>query len=154
MTEQPTVFILTGLPAAGKSTFAHAWRQADPNHREIVNRDQLRHNLFGQYSDLTQQQEDIVTAHEISLAEQALHAAKSVMVDDTNREPEHLAIWTAFAERHHLTYQIIAIDTPLAECLERNRRRAASGGRFVPEHVIHEMHASAQTDDAPSLSPR
>lgn len=152
MTEQPTVFILTGLPAAGKSTFAHAWRQADPNHRDIVNRDQLRNTLFGQYNGLTQQQEDIVTEHEINLAEQALRAAKSVMVDDTNRQPQHLAIWTALANRHHVTHQIITIDTPLAECLERNRRRAANGGRFVPEHVIHEMHAIAQAADAPNLS--
>ena len=50
MTEQPKVFILTGLPAAGKSTFAHAWCQADPNHRDIVNREGgkfLRFTIWG-----------------------------------------------------------------------------------------------------------
>lgn len=156
MTGQPTVLILTGLPAAGKTTWANAWRQADPNTREIVNRDQLRHQLFGQYSELTHEQEGIVTTHEISLAETALLHGKSIVIDDTNLEPEHLAVWTDLAIRHSLTYQIITIDTSLAECLERNRRRAANGGRFVPERIIHEMHCITETSGTPAaigLSP-
>ncbi|UHJ58638.1 AAA family ATPase (plasmid) [Mycolicibacterium fortuitum] len=156
MTDHPTVLILTGLPAAGKTTWANTWRQADPGNREIINRDTLRYHLFGQYSELTQEQEDIVTTHEISLAETALLNGKSIVIDDTNLEPEHLAVWTDLAHRHNLTYQIITIDTPLAECLERNRRRAANGGRLAPEHIIHEMHRTAETSQTPAtpgLSP-
>lgn len=156
MNRPPTILILRGLPAAGKTTWATTWRQANPNNREVINRDQLRHHLFGQYSALTQEQEDTVTTHELNLAETALLNGKAIVIDDTNLEPEHLAVWTDLANRHHLTYQIITIDTPLAECLERNRRRAANGGRLAPEHIIHEMHRIAETSQTPAnpgLSP-
>ncbi|WP_158240404.1 AAA family ATPase [Mycobacterium hubeiense] len=143
MAEQ-AVIILRGLPAAGKTTWAKAWRDVDPRRRVIVNRDQIRLELFGRYRLLDDQQEGAVTDLEVGLAERALRDGKSVVVDDTNLEPQHLAVWTSLADGHRVPYRIHTIETPLAECLRRNRRRAAAGGRFVPEDVIENMSQIAE----------
>lgn len=55
------VIILQGLPGAGKSTWAAAWRDAAPQLREVVNRDQIRFELFGVYSGLSAEQEAVVS---------------------------------------------------------------------------------------------
>lgn len=132
--------ILRGLPASGKSTWAKAWRDAVPGQRLIVGRDQIRHDVFGCFRGLTQLQEDTVTEIEVSLVAQALLERKSVVIDDTNVEDAHLAQWTDLAARLGVRFEIVTIDTPLDECLVRNRERGAAGGRFVPEEIIEWMH--------------
>lgn len=144
MANTATVFILKGLPGSGKTTAAEAWRAADPEHRVVVNRDQIRFHLYRKYRELTQLQEDIVTGVELRLADLALRQGKSVAADATNLLREHADKWVLLAKRHGVAYEVIRIDTPVAECLRRNRNRAAAGGRFVPESVILDM--SEQTD--------
>lgn len=136
--------ILTGLPGAGKSTVAAAWRALDPQNRTVVNRDQVRYAWFGRYSGLTQAQEDVVTHAEVGLADRALSEGKSVTVDATNLKREHRDMWAVLAERHGVRHEVVAINTSLAECLRRNRARGAAGGRLVPEHVIVQMNATAE----------
>lgn len=138
-----TMMILAGLPASGKSTWATAWRDRYPQRRVIVNRDALRHELFGQYSGLSEEQEQVITVAETNLATCALRDGKSVAVDATNLEHEHRDGWIELAGRHGVPYEVVNIASPLAECLHRNRARAAAGGRFVAEQVIRDMHAAA-----------
>lgn len=140
----PVVFILQGLPGSGKSTWARAWRDLDPGHRVIINRDQIRFLLYRKYRGLTELQELIVTGVERRLAVLALRDGKSIVIDATNLEAEHLAQWIALAGRHGARYERVTLLTPVDECLRRNRRRAASGGRFVPEEVIVDMSRNAQ----------
>lgn len=144
------VIVLWGLPGSGKSTWANTWRNADPQGRRIVNRDTLRYEMFGQYNGLTDEQENAITVAEAELADQALRAGQSVCVDATNLKPEYRAVWIELAGRHGVPHKIVTIDTPLAECLRRNRARAAAGGRFVPEQVIRDMHAAAELDGIPA----
>lgn len=138
------MLILQGLPGSGKSTWARAWRDLDPEHRVIINRDQIRFLLYRKYRGLTALEELIVTAVETRLATLALREGKSIVIDATNLEARHLAQWIALAERHGVRYERVTLRTPVEECLRRNNLRAASGGRFVPEEVIVDMSRNAQ----------
>lgn len=149
MTAQ-TLIILLGLPGSGKSTWASAWRAEDPQRRLVVNRDTLRYEMFGQYHGLTDEQEDAITAAEADLASRALGAGQSIAVDATNLKQEYRDVWIALANRHGVRHEIVAIATPLAECLRRNRARAAAGGRFVPEQAILDMHTAAELEELPA----
>lgn len=136
----PVAFVLRGLPGSGKSTIAAAWCAKDPLRRRIVNRDQIRFDLFGRYSGLTAERESTVTDLEFGLADNALSAGLSVVVDATNLAAEHRLKWTTFFGARS---RVVTIGTPLSECLRRNRVRGAAGGRLVPEDVICRMHAAA-----------
>jgi len=140
MTDQVAI-ILVGLPGAGKSTWAAAWCEMDPQRRQVVNRDQVRFELFGLYSGLSDEQEAVVTDIESLRADRALGAGRSVVIDATNLEHEFRDGWAELAARHGVPVQIVTIDTPLAECLRRNAARGAAGGRLVPADVIREMAA-------------
>ncbi|MCT7373278.1 AAA family ATPase [Mycolicibacterium llatzerense] len=132
------------------STWAAAWRDRDPQTRVVVNRDTLRHEMFGQYSGLTDDQENAITVAETALAGRALDAGKSVAVDATNLENDFRDLWIELAARHGVRHELVTIDTPLEECLRRNRARAAAGGRFVPEQVICDMHAGRAFNALPA----
>lgn len=136
--------VLQGLPGAGKSTKAAAWRALDPQRRVVVNRDDIRFELFDRYSGLTDEQEAVVTDIEFLRADRALRTGLSVTVDATHLKSAHRDRWVELATRHGVRYELVVIDTPLSECMRRNRARAAAGGRFVPEDAIVEMHATAE----------
>lgn len=139
--------ILKGLPGAGKSTWAAAWRAQDPQHRVVVNRDSIRFELFGVYSDLTEEQEAVVSDIEFLRVDRALGAGMSVTVDATHLVAAHRQRWSDLADRHGVRHAVIPIDTALGECLRRNQARAVAGGRFVPEGIIVQMNAAAESDD-------
>ncbi|MCV7286129.1 AAA family ATPase [Mycolicibacterium wolinskyi] len=135
---------LQGLPGAGKSTWAAAWCAQDPQHRVVVNRDGIRFELFGAYRGLSDEQEAVVSDIEFLRVDRALGAALSVAVDATHLEAPHRDRWATLADRHGVRHEIVTLNTPLAECLRRNRARAAAGGRFVPEDIIMQMNATAE----------
>ncbi|OFJ54227.1 hypothetical protein BEL07_08340 [Mycolicibacterium grossiae] len=143
MADQVTI-ILQGLPGAGKSTWAAAWRDLDPQQRRVVNRDEIRFELFGVYSGLTVEQEAVVSDIESLRADRALRAGLSVVVDATNLKSVHREAWVALAVWHGVRVEVVTIDTPLEECLRRNRARAAGGGRLVSEEVIRSMSELAE----------
>lgn len=136
--------VLQGLPGAGKSTWAAAWCASDPQRRVVVNRDEIRFELFDRYSGLTDEQEAVVTDIEFLRADCALGEGQSVAVDATHLKSAHRDRWVDLAARHGVQCEVVVIDTPLSECLRRNQARAAAGGRFVPEDIIAEMHATAE----------
>lgn len=141
---------LKGLPGAGKSSWAAAWLSRDRQHRVVVNRDSIRFELFGVYSDLTAEQEAVVSDIEFLRVDRALGAGLSVTVDATHLLARYRQRWSELAVRHGVRHAVIVIDTALGECLRRNQARAAAGGRFVPEDIIVQMNAAAQADDESS----
>lgn len=145
--------VLQGLPGAGKSTWAAAWRARDRQRRAVVNRDSIRVELFGVCSDLTAEQEAVVSDIEFLRVDCALGAGLSVTVDATHLEAAYRDRWLELADRHGVRRVMITIDTPLGECLRRNRARAAAGGRFVPEDVIRQMGATVEADETNSRPP-
>lgn len=132
----PKIWFLKGLPASGKSTFAREEVAKNPHGTVRVNKDDLRamcHNsVWGKDNEklICNIRDDIII--------RALKDGKNVIVDDTNFEPKHLDMVrdaAGFVDKPY-SLEVKFFDTPLEECIERDRNRINSVG----EEVIRGMY--------------
>jgi predicted kinase len=131
---QCKLVVCKGLPGSGKSTFAKAYQAEHPGTIR-VNKDEFRATLHDNV--FTKGNENFVLAmrdHAIGLA---LGAGRSVVCDDTNLAPKHLARMEEIAAKHGATVEIKDFtDVPLETCIQRDLARP----RSVGERVIRGMH--------------
>lgn len=133
--------ITTGLPGAGKTTYARAWVAAAPHARCRVNRDDLRAMLFDAHGRLTPAQEDAVTAAEQAMVTNLLCLGRDVIVDATHLTDRSHAVWAELAAAMGHDFTVHAVDTPVDECIRRDTARGAGGGRSVGAEIITRLHA-------------
>lgn len=128
--------ILTrGIPASGKSTWAKAWVQEDPENRVRINRDDLRKMLFGATElKLGWAQEVQVTEAERAIAKTALSKGKDVVVDATNLRNKFVRPW--FTLGYPVEFKDFEID--LADAIRNNEAR----GRTIPHEVIERFYGT------------
>lgn len=132
----PTLTITRGLPGAGKTTWALAQVKASGGRVKRVNRDTLRE--MADAGAWSKDREGKIIDMEIILARRFLDLGLDVIVDDTNLPQRTVDLWRGFALGEMLGVDFRIQDftaVPLAECLERNARRAPN----VPEKVIRRM---------------
>jgi len=128
------LLITRGLPASGKTTFAH---KLQPNVVR-VNRDDLRRMLHGQRL-YTQWSEGQVTHAQRAAVEALLRAHTDVIVDDTNLRARTVREWAELAARHGATFEVHDFtDVPLEECIRRDADRDPQDR--VGEEAIRRMH--------------
>lgn len=133
------LLILRGIPASGKSTFAKAWVQEDPQSRVRVNRDDLRRMLYGTTDTLlTWQQEQHVSAVEKAIAKTALEKGKDVVVDAMNLRAKWVKQW--FTLGYDVEFKDFEVSIEVA--LMRNMQR----GLPMPHEVIEKIHARLTKD--------
>src|SRR5258707_7695188 len=102
-----TLVITRGLPGSGKTTWASSWiTERVPGARARINRDDLRHTLFGLYWGLTPEQEATVACVERAAVETLLRASVSVVVDDTNLRPEDAFAWADLAASCGVSFNV------------------------------------------------
>jgi predicted kinase len=135
-TRTKQLVLLRGLPGSGKSTFARAWVDEDPDFRVRVNRDDIRFALFGKYWDLSQHQEETVSTIEHATSTAALKSGLSVIIDATNFKASGNKDWISAADRHKAEFVVVDIETPVEECIRRDRERIS---RQVGEQVIRDF---------------
>jgi tRNA uridine 5-carbamoylmethylation protein Kti12 len=131
-----TIYFLKGLPASGKTTYAEYLMVGRKSAKSVVrvNKDDLRSMFFmGEYS---KENEHFVQRMRNQIVHNALKDDKDVVVDDTNYNPKHYETIKQIAEEHNARIKIVEMDTPLAECIERNRKR----DNPVPERVVWDMY--------------
>lgn len=131
--------ILRGLPGSGKDTFALYWVKQDPLGRMRVNRDLIREQMYGEFV-LGHEREQVVSHVQRAMVEAGLREGKSVIVSDTNLRAATVRDWKKVAKKFSAAVSVVDIDTPLDECIRRNKARGDAGGRYVPEHVIRDFH--------------
>jgi len=129
-----------GLPGSGKDAFALEWVAYDPSNRLRVNRDMIREQMYGQFV-LDHEREQVVTHVQRAMVEAGLREGKSVIVSDTNLRAATIRDWMKVARKYGADFTVHDIDTPLEECIRRNKARGEAGGRFVPERVIKDFYS-------------
>jgi predicted kinase len=131
---QPTVHLMTGLPASGKSTHARTLMAASADRMRRVSLDELRRMLDDNHGDkrLSYVHEETVLQVQDAAVLAAVNAGFDIVVDNTHlvsRIPnrlKRLLNGRALFEVHDFT------DVPVEECVRRDALRANPVGE---EHI-------------------
>lgn len=126
---KPILRMLKGLPASGKSTYA---KELEKEGWTRVNKDDIRKAYYPNY---TFKDEKEVVYIEDSEIEAELQEGNNVVVDDTNFNPSHQKRLEIIAQENGADFEVLFIDTPVEECIKRNRKRVNN----VPMEVILSM---------------
>ena len=118
-----TILYLRGLPASGKSTFAHDWVRQSSN-RVRINLDDLR-RMSGDY--MQHLKDPYIFAAQEALIDLALLHGKDVVVDNTTFIEDSVLL----TKRPGYNVIIHFLDTPIEKCIERDAVREFSVGAKV-----------------------
>lgn len=140
MPKKLKLLILRGLPASGKTTHAEelvkkGWVRVE---KDVI---RLDGRLFrdGVYNH-KRGDESLVLKERNRLIREALGSGKNVVSSDTNLNPKHITGLTAIAREFSATVeQRDFLDVPLAELIERDKKRENSVGEQVIRHMFHEF---------------
>jgi predicted kinase len=127
------LFVLVGLPASGKSTFAKTFCENNKNFIRL-NRDDIR-SMFGVLNSFTKENENLVVESQLVLLEKAFKKGFSVILDNTNFNPEIYKKIDLVVNKYNVDVEFKYFDTPLEECIKRNSERENQ----VPKDVIYNM---------------
>lgn len=139
------VIVCRGIPASGKSTWAH-WHLQTYQNFVRINKDSLREMMYG--DSWTVKQERFIIRARDALLEQFLLLGKSVIIDDTNFRSFHIERIKQLAEHcekqlnfqsaevHKILVEIKDFEIDLETAIERDLKRA----RSVGERVIRKMY--------------
>ena len=124
------LLMLKGLPASGKSTYA---KELESKGWARVNKDDIRKEFFPDYT--FKDEKEVVYMEDAEIIAE-LREGNNVVVDDTNFAPKHQQRLEKIAKEEDADFEVLLIDTPLEECIKRNRKRANS----VPMEAILSMY--------------
>jgi len=133
------MLILSGLPGSGKSVYARDWVNEDPDARLRFNYDDARVARYGPDWVWNRKEENEMQAAVKADVITALKAGLSVCIDNTNLSGKVRERWAALGKS--LGAEVIEqeIDTPLDECIRRDRNRKDRAGGRVGRGVIERM---------------
>lgn len=131
------LYIMKGLPASGKSTYARALCAEREGSCMRVNMDEIRESMFPGVG-FSKSRERAVSSIRDALIKHGLRSGLDVVSDDTNLNPTTFERVKAIAEAEGVEIEVVDLTTVVAplECIKRNRN---SDRTPVPEHVIHRM---------------
>lgn len=137
----PTVVLLVGPPASGKSTVSN---ELEKRGFKRLSQDVIRGELYGDEGKLGNQSE--VKRIFLERYEEALELKGDVLIDNTNCfYPGRQSLVRKARRMGYTRIVLIVMRTPLTECLRRNAKRA----RVVPQAVIHSMFKDLMGDHRP-----
>lgn len=133
-----------GLPASGKSTWAHEYVLSKPAGRAIrVNKDTLREMLHAGRWKGNKTEPQIEQARNL-IVEMGLKSGCDVVVDDTNFAPIHEQVLRAMASGYGAQFHIQDFtDVDVEECIKRDLKRVASVGEAVIRKMYHQYLGKA-----------
>jgi len=124
------IWLLKGLPASGKSTWAKEQVRQFPLMYKRVNKDELRAMIDN--SVWSKPKEQFVLRIRNQVIREALTAGFDIIVDDTNFAPSHRQTMDIIAGEFPGTEVVEKFfDTPLEVCIERDKHRPNPVGRGV-----------------------
>lgn len=145
------VYILRGIAASGKSTWAKKWKEKHPENTVIVGRDLIRLDILGSpeavrdyWTNYTPEErfqtEGEITKIEEAQIHKALALGKDVIVDDTHLRLEYTTMPVRAALDYDAQFQLIDLDIDVEKAIERDKIREMTVG----EEVIRQQFSSYQ----------
>lgn len=131
------LIMMKGLPASGKTTKAVELLSKYGNYVR-VNRDDLR-SMLHTGLDWSGKREKVTMSAQMAIVRELLATDQSVILDDTNLTKWHLNRWSSVAKEADAKFEVVSVDTPFEECIERDKRRE----KTVGAHVITSMALSS-----------
>lgn len=144
-----TVYLLQGLPASGKTTWAKEVIDNNPGKYTRVNKDDLRSMMDnGKWS---KSNEKLVLEVRDAIISEALWVGRHVIVDDTNLHEKHVHQVRTIARMLGAKFEIKFFDVDVNEAIERDLKRPNSVG----SKVIKDMYKQFLQPEveAPALNP-
>ncbi len=141
---QPTVIILVGLPASGKST----WRTANDGNSVVCSQDDLVEH-YADHQGLTYTEafrKADLKSFERQVKQQfadAIAANQNIILDRTNMSVKSRAIFLKMVPDHYKKVAIVFDCDPVLLDY-RLARRAKLTGKFIPPFVIRDMRRNYQ----------
>ena len=133
------VYLMSGLPGSGKSTFIHEYRELTD---AVISRDAIRFSIVKEDEDYFAK-EDYVFKTFIKEINKALEDenVERVFIDATHLTPKARYKVTHKLNRENIDeISVIYFNVPVDECIRRNNFR--TGRAIVPETVIRNMMKS------------
>ena len=142
---QKRVFLLCGIPASGKSTWARA-QQSETT--KWISRDVIRFNILQEGDDYFAKEDEVFDIF-INLINDYLKddIFKNIIIDATHLNKKSRDKVLKKLDKTHISEcNCIVFTTPLEICLDRNEQR--SGREKVPRGVIRRMFFSCEIPKA------
>ncbi|MCC9071133.1 AAA family ATPase [Flavobacterium sp. F-65] len=137
MKKTPTLTVLIGCPASGKSTYAE-WQVRTESKTMRISRDEIRFSQFQEVMDAAS--ESIISKIIYEQIKTLLLNGWNVILDNCNTKFDYIKQPIKdFSEMAHIEFKLF--DLPLEELLIRNENRE----RKVPKKVIENMFHQLQT---------
>jgi tRNA uridine 5-carbamoylmethylation protein Kti12 len=138
MIKKNFLICLTGLPASGKTSFAHALKLILEKNLKlmkvnIIDPDEIRKKLYPEIFDPTQEQH--VRNKNVHDIKHALQEGFIVISDDLNYYTSMRHDLKEISENVGVTFYIVHISTPFERCLKWNEKR----GKPIPDQVIFKI---------------
>jgi len=128
------LYVLVGLPASGKSTYAKEVLSKDA---EILSSDAIRKELLG--SEENQENNALVFETLYNRARNLLKDGKNVAIDATCiNKFERKRVLSNFTDLQ-IERIVIFIDTPVEICYERDEKRSRTVGREVIDKYVNKF---------------
>ena len=150
------VIIMVGIAGSGKSTWSKNLLDNSPNYIR-VNRDTIRMMLFGYteeslsqyYINLDKTKEELVTILEMNTIKSFLRKGYSIIIDDTNIQKKIINNWCKEISKDfpNVTIKFQLMDTPLEECISRNKLRIKSIGEDILKKQYSKLKILKKTFD-------
>ena len=122
------LILCQGIQGSGKSTFARKWASEDPEHRVRLNYDDLR-NMLGTY--WVPSREGMLKDMEQAFLSRAYTKQYDIIIDNMNLNPKTIAYYEAWAKQFGYEFEKVLFDTPVEECIRRDKARPNPIGEVV-----------------------
>lgn len=133
----PTLYLMCGIPASGKSTYAR--KLAEKTGAAYVSRDEIRFSLLKDEEDYFAHEDEVLNIF-YSRINEALASKNSCIADATHLSKKSRLQTLNQIKCKDISIILIIMETPLLECLKRNEKRV--GRTKVPETAIGNMYLS------------
>ena len=134
------IIITRGLPGSGKSTWAKGYAAIAKN-TAIVERDELRMQLFGTYWTGVQEDEERVTRLQDKLVRSYVAEGTSVVISDTHLPDRSVKKWLKLGVELGVPVEVQDFrHVPLAQVQIQNQQRDNFSLKAVPPAVIKDKY--------------